>query len=679
MKTTLLPLIFAFLLLGLQFHSMSQNQPSKFGKIDLTELESKLCPIDSNAHAYYIFDVGNTSFEYDQTMDKGFQLVFNRHLRIKILDKQAFDWGNFSIPIYQSNFDKEEVTSLKAFTYNLEEGKITKIKLEKSDILTEETSDNWRTLKFAMPGLKEGSVLEIEYDIRSDYLFNLQEWYFQRKIPILYSDYTVKIPEYFNYNRSSTGYYPIQSETGCNFRKLTLTHRQQAEGLTVKEEKYTYDVDFTENIFHYSASNIPAFPEEKFMKTAENYLSKIEFELQSTQFPNQIQKYYTASWEEIDNKLNESANFGLELKRANHLDDDTKLLKDRNLGDEPLMNAALRLIHKKISWNGQYNKYTSATLGRAYKTGEGNSADVNLNLVMLLRSLGFTSHPLILSTQAHGIIHPAHPSITRFNYVIAMVAHNGKTYLLDATDPNSSANLVPIRCLNDKGRVIGDLPDKWINLMDYKSYVSKSQCMITLDSTLSVNGKIRKYLSDYSAYFYKSKLKESAEPEESIKELEEESTSYTINNLQISTSDSIVNQMELSYDISSIDGLNNAADMVYFSPALDPFFNENPFKLEKREFPVEFNYPYQVQRMYAFVLPENYEISELPQPLMIKLPEGAGSFRYDTKKIGNMISISSMIDINKSLFLPDEYELLKTFVQIIVDKEKEMIVLKSRN
>ena len=215
--------------------------------------------------------------------------------------------------------------------------------------------------------------------------------------------------------------------------------------------------------------------------------------------------------------------------------------------------------------------------------------------------------------------------------------------------------------------------------MDYKTYISQSQCNITLDSMLNVTGKSQKYLSDYSAYFYRTMINESSDSHEAIKEQEEKDAAFTISNLEISTPDSTSNQLKLTYDIASVTGISNAGDLVYFSPSLDPFFPENPFKLEHREFPVEFNYPYQVQRMYSFVIPENYEISELPQPVVAKLPDHAGSFRFNASKIGNQLNINSFIQINKSLFLPTEYDILKSFMQIIVDKEKEMIILKSRN
>ncbi len=110
---------------------LAQDIPAKFGKIEPDVLRTKVCPIDSNAHAYYIFDTGTTEFRYDMTGSKGFQLFFNRHLRIKILDNEGLSLGDFNFPLYHDANGKEEVTDMKAVTYNLEDEKIIRTKLEK--------------------------------------------------------------------------------------------------------------------------------------------------------------------------------------------------------------------------------------------------------------------------------------------------------------------------------------------------------------------------------------------------------------------------------------------------------------------------------------------------------------------------------------------------------------------
>ncbi|MGQ8337597.1 DUF3857 domain-containing protein [Sunxiuqinia sp. A32] len=680
MKIKFTQLIYLFLFVGIIQSSFAQKSPVKFGKISAEDFEDEYCPIDSNAHAYFIFDSGWSRFEYaNKTVDtryagsnKGFQLLFNRHFRIKIIDDQAFDWGNIEIPLYHAGKGKEEVTRIRALTYNLENGKVIKTKIEKDAVNTEESSKYWDIEKLAMPNVKNGSIIEVEYTIKSDFYFNLREWFFQHSIPSLSSQYVVEIPEYFKYNVSQTGYYQIVAEQKSRNRKLELTFKEGDTG----GQKYNQTFDYKENVYIFDGTNIPAFPEEKFLKTEKNYLTKVDFELQSTQFNHGKVNYYTTTWEEIDEDLMDEESFGKALTHLNYLKDDVEKLRNQEVEGLELVSMAFNHIKKQISWNGIYNKYVKTSLSKAYKDKTGNCSEVNLNLVGLLRELGFSSNPVILSTRKNGIIVPTHPSISRFNYVIAMIALDGNTYLLDATDPDSEINLLPIRCLNDKGRIIGTTGEKWINLMDYMTYEASSNYSLTIGEDLSVTGKASLKLDEYAAYQERKEFGESNTIQEYEKNKNEEKKDWSIKNLKLDGIDSS-KELIMSYEFDIDNQVNNTNEMAYFSPMVDPFFNENPFKLETREFPVEFSYPYKIQQIYTISLPENYEVSELPETLVATLPNNDGKFMYQVKKFGNGLHVSSVFMLNKSQFLPSEYDFLKQFFQLVIDKQNEFVVLKS--
>ncbi len=80
--------IVLFFFVTLLFNGIAQEaRPKiKFGKAEEEELLMKRYPMDTAAHAVVLFDSGETEFEYDLSGDKGWQLVFKRHVRVKILD-----------------------------------------------------------------------------------------------------------------------------------------------------------------------------------------------------------------------------------------------------------------------------------------------------------------------------------------------------------------------------------------------------------------------------------------------------------------------------------------------------------------------------------------------------------------------------------------------------------------
>ncbi|NJO70061.1 MAG: hypothetical protein HC830_12960, partial [Bacteroidetes bacterium] len=53
--------------LFMNFHATGQSNTQKYGKIDMADMKTEVCPIDSNANAFFIFDKGQTEFIYLDT------------------------------------------------------------------------------------------------------------------------------------------------------------------------------------------------------------------------------------------------------------------------------------------------------------------------------------------------------------------------------------------------------------------------------------------------------------------------------------------------------------------------------------------------------------------------------------------------------------------------------------
>ena len=168
----------------------------KFGKITVEELQKKIYPIDSNASAVVLADFGSAAVEGNS---KGwFSIISKRHKVIHILNKKGYDEAKVEIPLYIDGAAEEELRQVKAVTYNLENGKIVETKLEKSNIFKEKIDKNHITRKFTLPAVKEGSIIEFEYEVSSDFIWNLDPWDFQSvSAPTLWSEFTFSVPQFF--------------------------------------------------------------------------------------------------------------------------------------------------------------------------------------------------------------------------------------------------------------------------------------------------------------------------------------------------------------------------------------------------------------------------------------------------------------------------------------------------
>lgn len=675
-----------FVYLHFSVYAQDRKLPS-FGKVSMEELTATQCPIDTGAQAYYIFDQGSTEFVYlnttirvDETgSDKGFQMKFERHVRIKILNKAASDLGDFDIPLYEKGSNKEQILGLKGFTFNLVDGKIVKTKLDLKQIITEQTDNNWVHVKFALPEVREGSVIEVSYQVLSDFFINLQEWQFQRMYPILYSEYTVAIPQYYFYSPETSGYFRVNQVKSTAYRSLTLTVIEKASGMVNQGGTYTFKEDYREDITKFYASEIPAFKVEPYLRTPRNYISKIDFELTGTQFPRSVYKNYSSTWEAVSKELLEYDSFGVAISRDGFLKDEVAIAQSKNFKGIDLVLYAFERVKHKMNWDGKYRLLATNSLKQAWDNGSGSSADINLTLVALLKSLNVEAYPVALSTRGNGIIPITHPSRTSFNYVVAVAIVDGKKVLLDATEPFAGINQLPERCLNDNGRLIDANKSDWVSLMDNAQSYQMIFGTLALNEEGNFTGNIEMLENGYAAWDRRDDFKKHNDKDAFKEAVEKEFGGLEISDFSISGIDSISEMVKGQYEILLQDKVDKMGDMIVFNSLLSFSEKTNPFKLEKRDYPIEFPYPSRWRVILSYTLPVGYEVESIPESQRMMAEDKSFQFTFNTSQVGNKIQVVHDFLLNRSMFLPNEYEMIKKVFAAIVNKHNEKIVIKKAN
>jgi len=272
MKTLILSL-----LLVCYLFSFGQYKEPKFGKIDPSEMNMIHYEKDTTADALMLFDNGSSHFIMN--FDRNFQIVFERHCRIKIFKNTAFHLANFKIDLYENGLNKEVLNDLKAVTYNFVGDKIIKTKLEKENIYTEK-SKNKSSVKFAFPEVKEGSIIELSYSITSDFLYNFRGWNFQYSYPAIWSQYYYSIPEYFNYRKLSKGYLPFDINKDETDKTSFTLHYEAQIGSSPNSDRTpseNYKIDARTTNYTLTTKDVPAFISEPNIDCEDNYIQSIEF------------------------------------------------------------------------------------------------------------------------------------------------------------------------------------------------------------------------------------------------------------------------------------------------------------------------------------------------------------------------------------------------------------------
>lgn len=671
--------LFVFLVLVSIANSLySQKTIIKFGKIPEEDLKMTKYLKDTTAGAVVLSDFGSTRFVY--STDKGFTTEFTRHVRIKVFEKRELSQADFSVLLYVGDDGKkEDIALLKAFTFNVENGKEVKTKMEKESIFEEIADKNHKKIKFSLPNVKEGSILEVTYQINSPFLFNLNNWKFQSSIPTIHSEYEVFMPEYFTYKNWTTGYIPIKKLTDYTTEKFS--YRQESKyyaEFSGSSRESGGNVVFEARIeqWTYVAEDIPAFVPEPYITTINDYLAYVEFELVSYKYPGSITKSFTTTWEKINEELMDDEDFGKQLKKSSQFKEIIAKISTTANDPQSRMIMAYELIKNKLVWDGRYRYYSSSSIEKAFNKGGGSSADINLNLIALLREIGLKANPVLVSTRSNGMLKPGQVIKSQFNHVIASVQLDDKLFLLDATEPYCPYFILPPNTLNDKGLMVSETGYKWVDL--YSKLVSQHifSGQFSMNNELGIEGEISSTYDNFVALQMRKDIKAKTNIEEYKKDLEKKFDVSEITDLQIDNIDSIGKPMKLSMNVKMNDRNMEGAGMVYFNPVLFDRIDENYFKKDTREYPVDFNYPFRNKYIFSISILDGYEVVEIPKNMKIVLPDNNGKFSYTIGFSDKTINLICELSINQTLFPSTNYPDLKKFYEMVVAKMAEQVVLK---
>jgi len=643
----------------------AQKPPIKWGKVDEADLAMTSYPGDLEADAVVLADFATLEFNFEGSTS----YVKDHHVRIKILKESGFDRGDIEIAYYSAD-NLEEIKSLKAQVI-LPDGE--KIKLNKKEIFTEKINEYWSQKKFAMPSLQEGAIIEYSYTKQSGSIYDLDDWYFQTNIPTRHSELRTNIPEWFNYVSFTQGNAP-EVETRVKVETIEYNDRNSS----VKTEKGSISAQINQN--SYIMRDVPAMKPERFITTMKDYYGKINFQLQSIQYPNSLGRQISSTWTKVAEDLKKNNSFGDQIYKGRHtkkiMEAVTPLLASVTDPYEQLM-IVYNFLTSNIEWNEDYSKYARGSLDDAFESKLANTGEMNLMLIAVCHQLGLETYPVLISTRSHGRVLEAYPKTDQFNHVLAFVKTGEKEQLLDVGSEHRSAKYLRVNSLNYRGWLVDGPQSQWINIAvpaDVEKMIINAE--LSADGTLT--GSVQEICSGYTAMqcrqaYYKNKEKDHE---------------HILSNWQTSFPDAKVTKLNFanpekaneSFKSSLEIELPNAAqindDFIYLSPMLGNGYEENPLKFENRSFPVDM--PYQIKEQYVInlAIPEGYIVEELPEPALVKMPEDGGAFRFLISENNGKIQITSKIHIKQNRYKPEEYQSIRQFYDLIMEKHGEQIVLK---
>jgi transglutaminase-like putative cysteine protease len=645
--------------------AQAQESFMRWGAVPVEDLTMTTYTPDSSASAVVLGSYGYTFFTRG---DMGYQANYRVHYRVKILKKEGYGQANVQIPLLSTEQGqrRESVTDIKAASYNLDvaSGQIVRTLLDEKSVYREslqrKQGREWEEVKFSVPNIKEGTVIEYSYLITSDFFVILNPWDFQADIPVRKSEYQVKIDEALSY------VYLLQS----NFPFT------DSPDVGKKGEENTQQSGF----YRWVQEGLPAFKEEGFISSRDDYISRIQFQLESYQYPGNPKREIFTTWPKTIIGLWGNMSYGGFIKRKGATKDLVAQLVAGKGSEREKMEAIYRYVQANLKATNQSGIYTTNSPKEILQKREGNRQEVNLLLINMLREADLNANPVLLSTRSHGKPYKNYPILERFNYSIAHVRIGEEEFLLDATHPLQPLGMLPAETLNGEGLLMAKdgAESGWINLQNRFKSSETVVANLQLQADGSLTGQMEVNLKGYAALDARAKyLKQQAEGEPA-KPAGGVGAQY---GLQLDSATHL-NDYEQPFNLKGTHQSSEfgqpTGDRLYLEPLLGLRMKENPFKAAERRMVVDFAYPYDEHYIFTIKLPPGYEVEELPKSARVQWADKSIRFEYIATAKEGTVQLLCRLFIQRAVFAAEEYkDLRQTFAQMVA-KQNEQIVLKKK-
>ena len=654
--------------------------PIKLGQIDKTDLTAAPFAADSAAPAVVLCDFGRSHLRGKRA---GFEVVFERVTRIKILKKSGYEAATVEIPLYHRGGNSEKISNLRGFTYNLVNGAVEKTRLADSGGFVEQRTANVNVQKFTLPNVREGSVVEYSYTLTSDYLFNFQDWAFQRDIPVRWSEYRVSIPLFYRYKIIHQGKDNFAVDTASIGATSLVIDNQipSGAGLSAGTTNGTLTVTAQTEEHQWVLKNVPAFQPEPYMTTARDYLTRVDFELAGEQWPGQEYRDLTGSWEKINPLLLDDEEFGKRLGQVGFLKEQLQGLALKYPEVTARAAAVRQVVMAAVRYDGTDALYAREPLRKAFDAHRGTSAQVNLLLLGALREAGITAHPLLLSTRDHGRVSREFPLLERFNYVAALVPlADGQDLLVDATEPLLPCGVLPERCLNRVGRLVtkAAADGRWVELVPNQRYVHYQQVSMTLDTQGGLSGKVHEEHGGYAGLHARTLLREQGE-KKYLAGLGQRHEQWTVSQGRTGQVEAVEKPLTLDYTFSQPAAEPAAAGTLYLSPLADFGIGQNPFRRDSRAAAIDFGAAQLEMLIVDLTLPAGYELAEIPKPTVVNLPNDGGRLHYNVAAPGpGRVQLTSRLTLSNAVYAAEDYASLRELYRLLLARQSERLIIQKK-
>jgi len=623
-----------FLCLIFSFHITAQNnnqpQGSAFGK---------------GSEALILLDSGHIAY------NENFDLIFTHTTKIEVLNEKGLTWAKVMIPHSTS----DSLIFITGHTYNL--GKTDSLQIDSLNIdnIKKRVNNGIVENYFSMPKAKVGSIIEYSYQLKIADWQELNTWYFQNDIPVVRSTYTTEVPNYLLFYKYLEGSLSLD-----DFNRKTVKKMVDDKQTDVLIERFTMD-------------SIPSYIEEKDVPGQDYFVSKLKFKLAEYTLPKQSTVFLLPqNYEELAYNWAGSPFFKDAYTRNAYLQAEINKIYHPKLFKLDVIKGFYFFIRNNFTVDFSFSE---KNLEEAYKARKGTPQQINMLLTKMLNQSGFDAYLIALSSISNRPTYPENPYFDLFDTFICMVRYNGENYFLDASNKNLLFNMLPPDYINNGGLVISQDAPGFVPLdfnFEDKELITAE---FVVSDTATIKGEYEVKREGYSVYAFDSRfLSENRTYNDYLIETIFENMDWNI--LKHEVEDDFKENKYLREHLSFVRPVDSAAkNYIEIEPIIFNEFSENTLQAESRQNPLTLYTPLIRKGSYSYKIPEGWTVLKYPSDESLALADGKGKFMYQYIKTGDTLKIEYTIDYDQVIYMPDEYPMIKAFMQQVTNTLAQKIVL----
>ncbi|HET8859494.1 DUF3857 domain-containing protein [Marivirga sp.] len=598
-----------------------------------------------DADAIIVLDSGYSFY------NENFELIFTHTTKIEILTEEGLSWANVMIP----NSEVDSLIYIKGHTYNLAQNNSLIIDSLETSEIEKEIQNGIVKNYFSLPNAKVGSIIEYSYQIQIADWKQLNSWYFQNDIPVVKSIYITEVPNYILFYKYLEG-----------IRNLDNLERKTVKKLI--DDKQTQVL-----VEQYSMDSIPAYLAENHIPGDDYFISKIEFKLAEYTLPRSSTVYLLPqNYEELAVNWAGDPFFRQVYQNSSYLQSTIDKIYHPKLMRMDVIKGYYFFIRNNFTVDLSYN---DKSLEEAFKARRGTPQQINMLLTKILNQSGFDAYLIALSSIENRPTYPENPYFELFDQYVAMVRYNGQNYFLDASNKNLLFNMLPPNFINNGGLVISQNAPGFVPL----NFNHEDKEMVTaefeISDTATIKGNYEVKREGYAVYTFDSRfLNSNRTYNDYFIETIFENMDWNIKKHEIEDEfdDNKYLKEYLSFERPADSAAKNYMEI---KPIIFNEFSENILPAKERQNPVTLYTPLIRKASYTYKIPEGWTILEKPNDTSMALKDGKGKLMYQFNLTGHTFRIEYTIDYDQVIYMPEEYPMIRTFMQEVTDALNQKVIL----